>query len=616
MTLYKLRKPFLTPLYWRPYNEWLWVANVSITESYSAPSEYVTLGYPLDSYNTTTTEIGQAYVDNEPYTAVPSLASCYAIEKSWYYNIGAQELYVHIAHEKRADASEFDTLQVNGYNDGSAYFYDDNNIGYAPLGQVSFNLTDKLDRIKFSRMSFVPNTVVFDNTWGDFDYVFTSPVPGADVNVLFLSEKDRIAGKKGLTPIYTGYVKSQKVTSKIYTIKLGDKREQLNGKYPNTFFDATTYPNMEEKYIGDLIPEGYGELSGVPAFCTNGELASGDVTYKYATDGTVLTTVYVKEDDVWTAVTPLTSSATNCTFTLASADGRASSGRYLPAKVDCTLREEKNPLDIISDIITRYLGFPFNTDYFNIAEWGEERALLYDIGYYISKRQEFFKHIEALQNASNLNFAFRIDANGKYSAKVDDITRTVCCDLDYIDNMNDSRNVSTDFEQYATSVNIGYNVDHESEDYSEVTIDTYKEETLDTYRFEQELDFETMLNSLAHATERGDNVLKDYKKARDKHTIIIDGIVPQPLLDVYTFDSSIYIRLEKIQEYAGNIKLKISEYSLDFKNEQTTLTGYDISDIISKGTEVYSQGDMYGDGMYGTYDDAYGPTIIYQPEAG
>lgn len=613
MIVVKLRKPFQTPISFLPERGFMWRGIVAFP-GYTQPAEYDSSFDFETGLNQTPTEIGNVYIDNVLYTNTPSEASCAATEKTWYFNPSTQEIFIHLDHTKRMDSSDFDPLQVLGYSSGQV-FYDSNNILFEPRVLSNPRITDKVDRFRFQKMSFVPNTLEFDNSKGTFDITFTNPVPGADVNILFISDKDLREGKKTLTPTYTGFVESQKVTDGRYIIKMADKREQLNGKFPNTFFDSTTFPDMETKFIGDLIPEGYGALTGVPAFSVNGTLTSGDVLYKYATDGTVITTVFVLIDDVWTAKTPTAEDAVNCTFTLSAADGRESSGRYRQTKVDCSLRAEENPADIIDDMVFRYLGFQFNSDFYNIAEWGTERALLEDISYYIPKRLPFFELVEPLQSASVLRFIFRPDAMGKFTIKVNDITRAVSKEYQYIDNLNDNRNVDTNFVDYATSVNVGYDKDQESKVSQVEIVDTFKEETLDVYRFEQELNIETLLPGQAEAIEAGEALLTDYKKARDLHTIIIRGIIPQPLLDVLIYDSSVYINGVKIREYAGDVKFKIASYRHDYELEQTILTGYDINDIISKGTSITTQGFMYGDAGYGD-GFYYSPTTTYEPEAG
>ena len=588
MIIAKIVKPFPYDLYWAPYNDWLWKAIVSISSDYTPPAEYTTLGYVFEGYNTATTEIGQVFVDNIQYTQTSSIASCTAIIKSWFFDIPTQTFYVHPVHSVRMDSSDFDSLESNGYT-SETVFTDSSGFVFKPYLTSDITIADSADRGVYQKMSFVSNTLQFQNQInydhvGEFDYAFVSKVPGADVKIFYISPEDLASGKTTLTPLYTGFVESEKITRDTYTIKMADKREQLNGKYPNTYFNTDDYPDMDNKVAGKLISEGYGDLTGVTAYCTNGGLTSGDVTYKYASDGTVLTTVYVydKDAETWEEVTPTSSSATDCTFTLATGDGRDTNGRYLKAKVDCTLREQKTPSQIIADMITRYLGYPFNSEYFDFGSWTDEGSLLGNIAVLFDKRDNFFKLIEPMQTGSTVPFIFRVNENGKFKIIVDDIAREISERYQAIENYNDDRTVSTDFTQYATDAVINYAKDWDSGDYQSTTYDTYKSETLDTYRYEQELEFDTYLTNPTEAAIRAEINLKDFKKARPKHTIIIRGVLDKiGLFSVVNYDSRIGDR-----GYAGNVKIKTNSYKYDLKNNLTILTGFDISDIISKDSTV------------------------------
>lgn len=624
MTIAKLRKPFIIDLFWLPYDDFLWKSTVTISELYTPPSEYVTLGYPLDNYNTTElTTLGSVYVDNILYTETNSIAACIALEKSWFFNVSTQELYLHVDHRKRMSASEFDILEVKGYStSGSRIFEDSNDNSYKPVLLSTFELSDEVDRGVFEKMSFVSNQLEFANQiqadgTGEFDYTRNPDeiVPGADIDILFISEDNLESGSKSLTKLYTGWAESDSFTADQYAVSMADKREQLNAKFPNTFFDSTTYPLMSDD-LDELIPEGYGTLKGVPAFCTNDTVTSGAVEYKYATDGTTLTTVYVKIDGSWSTVTPSVSSATNCTFTLLAVDGRSSSGAPYEAKVDCRLRDIDEPHLILSDMITRYLGFPFTADYFDFSVWSDEGSLLGDINLLMQDRREFFEWGQLLQNSSTIPFIFRLNPDGKYWIRVDDITRQIRHTFQRLDNVNDDRPIETDFTQYATDVEILYNRDWESGRFKRITDDQFKDETLDTYRLEKELSFETLLVSQADAEERAENALKEYKKARPLHTVSIRGIIPISLLDVIVYDSSICLSESCTRNYAGTNKIKIASYNYDFENEITNLTGYEINDIVSKGTEIYSQGTANGLFRANGFTNVNSTTTTYQPEAG
>ena len=621
MIIAKIRKPFNVPLSWQPVAGWVWRSNVSIPVEYEPPSEYETLGYPLEEYNTTRTEIGQVYVDNVPHTQTGSLASCLSIEGSFFYDVGDQVLYVHPRHSVRLDSSYFDSLETRGYSN-DCVFTDSAGIQFKPYLVSNITIKDEVDRGVYQKMSFVNNRLEFMNQVnydgvGEFDYTIKNPVPGADTDIFYISEDDLAKGNTTLTPVYSGYAEADRLTREGYSADITDKRQKLTGQFPEGVYNSADYPLIDDKTAGEIIYEGYGELLSVPASCINGTVASGNVLYKYATDGTALDTVYVykKDDEIWEEVTPTASDAVNCTFTLSGTDGRDSRGNYLKAKVDCTLRNIKNPSLIIADMITRYLKFPFNSDYFDFSTWSDESALLADISILLDKKKAFFEHIEPMQTGSNLPFIFRVGASGRFMVKVDDITRAVYKRFKAVEIMADEGLIETDFTQYATSVKIKYAKNWDAGTYRSTTIDTYKIETLNTYRLEKEIEVNTLLSTESQAEAKAASLLKDYKKARQKYTISIRGIDPNiGLFSVIEFDSSERISGECERLYAGDVKIKISSYTYDFINDMTTLTGYNISDIVSKGTEIYVGGLVNGPLANG--DFLNGSTIKYIPEAG
>ena len=585
MIIARIRATYQGDAVWRPYEETLWVTNVSVPTTYETPSEFVTLGYSFDDYPTDAVMIGQTVIDDDVYQETASVAACKAVSKSWYFDAANQLWYINLPLDYRMNVVELRGQQINSYSNKTV-FQDANGFSYKPYLKTNITISDKADRGVYSKMSFTSNTLKFHNQVGydgvgEFDYVTTTRVPGADVNILFISDEDVAAGLTTLTEEYTGFVESDKLTRNEYTIKLGDKREQQNQKIPNTYYEAEDFPDMDDD-LGDLIPEGYGDITGLEAVCTNDTITIGDVTYKYATDGTVLTKVYVYDKDAesWDEVTPSASSATSCTFTLSSSDGRDSSGNPLKAKVDCTLRSEKNPGDILADMIERYIGFPYTSDYYDLTTWAAESGYLGDVGIVFAKRQEFFKYVELLQNGSTLPFIFRINGAGKYVLYADKIDRAVSDTFQAIENFNDDRDIETDFTQYATDVVIYHSKDQESEDSESVTIDTYKEQTINIFNFENELEFDTLLTNSADAVIRGNAALEDYKTARGKHSVKFRGILSDlHLFSVIEYDSGIDVSEDITRGYAGIRKLKLSYYKKDFENEFTYLEGYDITDI-------------------------------------
>lgn len=579
MTIIKLRRPFLLPAIFLPYGPFAWSAKLAYP-SYTQPSRYdSSYDFTEPFLNETETDIGNVYVDNEEYVELTSTALVLATEKSWYFDFAAQILYIHISHDRRMTSSDFDSLEIRGYS-SDYVFYDSNDIEFLPYLQSSTTITKSADRLVYNKMGLVKNRAVLDNTDGEFDDIDADPTPGADANVLYISEADRKSGSRILTPIYTGYVSADGLSLERARLQIQDKRAQYNEDIPSTVINSTDYPNASDS-LGELIPEGYGDITGAPAICVNDSITSGNVEYKYASDGTSITTVYVKDDNgVWQSKTPVSTDPTNGEYVLSATDARTTSG-VRESKVDCRLRAYDNPADIMQDMITRYLGIQYRPDTFNTTQWEAEKAYLDDIYFYMGESKPFFEQIERMQNASNYGFRFDIDADGKFTFKVDDINRAISKEYPYICNISDVTPSERDFTQYATSVTVLWGEDI-SDGYptaNSVIDDTYETATFDKYRYSQQRQYESFLKNSTDASTKAGLIALDYSEARSEISFTVDIIDSVELYDIIKVDTSVYSKGVKVREYLGEKILKISGIRWDFQNESTTISGYDITDI-------------------------------------
>ena len=171
-------------------------------------------------------------------------------------------------------------------------------------------------------------------------------------------------------------------------------------------------------------------------------------------------------------------------------------------------------------------------------------------------------------------------SDGKYTLKVDDIERAVSKTYDYVDIISDSLKITRDFEEYATSVRVGYNADQESEKASEVVSDSLSDQVFSEYRVYQERTYSSNLNNSTDAQNKADRIALDFSKARNQVSFVIEGIEYRQIYDIITVDTSKYIDGVKVREYMGIRKLKLSGIRWNFGIERTELTGYDITDIV------------------------------------
>lgn len=581
MLVNKIRKPYQNNTQWQPYGPFTWYNRLSFL-GYTQPTEYSSsdfdfeTGLPLE-----VVEVSNIYVNDVPYDEVATLALFESTEESWYFDFPNQLLYIHPNHKLRMDSSVFDTVKVIGYCTGEKVFVDENNNTYQPRVLSGITFKKSADRLVYKKLALQKNTLKLDNTDEEFDQYGDSPVPGSDINYLHISNADLKAGLNSLTPIYTGFSSGDRFTTNVYNISVQDKRSKLSMPVPSTIFNDTDYPNISNKVIGKTIPEGYGDLIGIPAFCTDGTITTGNVSYKYATDGTSITTVYVKVDDDYNSVTPVSTDPTNGEIVLSSTDARDSSGNPRKVKVDARLRDYDSPGSIIKDMIYRYLNHEYILEYFNITQWEEEEAYLADIYFYMGKEKTFIDYIEKIQSASDYGFMFDYDENGKYIIKVDDLYRDVKATIPYICNIDDEKEAERDFEEYATSIRVNYAEDQESKDSLYVIADSLESAVEKEYRKYKQITYPSCLKNSTDAQNKADLIAIDYSKARLKFPITLDTIAIYQIYDIIVIDTSVYKKGEKVREYLGPRKIKLSKVSYpSFNDEKTKLTGYDITDIV------------------------------------
>ncbi len=601
MVIGKLSKPLNRILRFGPSGSpFVWKAKVSFS-GYTQPSDYdpADFDFTIPALNESQLELSQIFVDTTAYLELSTEALCNANEESWYFDIDGQYLYIHINHEKRMVSSDLSAARTAGYSTGQV-FYDDNDIEYLPYMTSGVSIKAETDRSVYDKMSFVKNTLSFNNGDGEFDQFINDPVPGADINILYISTEEINAGGRVLHPVATGFSSGDTISKDEYSIDMQDKRAQLNQDIPFNTFEYVDYPDIEKKYVGDAIPAGYGDLTGIPAICVNGETTTGDVYYRYAIDGTSLGDVYVEIDSEWELVTPTATDPESGTFTLSAGDARKSSGKPYPSKCNARLRDYDSPSEILKNMMLVYANRDFITEFFDTVEWDAEGAYLADIYFYMDKQDALFDYIEQLQNASDYGFRMYANAEGKFSLKVDDINRVIKESIQAIDMVDDLTQSDRDFTEYATSVTVTYNEDIEDEVSDFVKNTDYQESTLDTYKLPNALTYSSNLKTLEDASAKAQRIALDYSVARNSVSFTLDEIrTDLYLYDIVSIDTSIYDNGVLVQEYMGLRTIKISEIEYNFEDEQTLITGFDITDVNKIIT--YIQGWAAGSWAAGSF---------------
>lgn len=536
-TLIRINVPYSETSQYLPYGDGVYFSKLTMDFKEYGPY-YSQWGN--DDINRRRIIIDSVAISNETFTRKSTLLECMGDDKSFFWDNVTQILYIHFEAVDTPESSSIVTGIRSGYSyigtEESIYIDD---IEYQPRISTLPNIKKKVDKFEAGKMTFQDQTISLHNGDGALDDFIQNPIPGSEGSiVLYDTEEDTEL------EYYTGFVSFDSSTYDTFKIKLIDKRRRENIKVPNTLFDDTTWPDIESKYVGDIIPEGYGVQNRIECFPVNGTVSSGNIKYKYATDATVLTSVEVKEDDVWTDVTAsvLNSAPSTGYFELPYASATNASGGLLDCVCTATLRADVNPGDIIEDMNDRYNSVTYDATNYNTTEWASEKAKLADVSLYMEKSQEYFKWIEALQNGSDYWFVYDIDGDGKRTLRVNDPNRTLIRSIEYNEIKDDKKQVERDFEQLSSTVAVLYNQDIESETFDRIDVDTYEEDVLAKYSYNENSEYECLLTDSDDAQFKADLIAEDQSEARaivevTLHETGITGIGLK-LYDIVTVDTA------------------------------------------------------------------------------
>lgn len=564
-----------------------WVSSIS-QPSYEQPSSFnsdfaftaITEKRTLITAFRTITSTTTYYIKKD------TLEECIDDEESFYFDIANQLLYVHFNHLLKPDSEIVLISEQRNYTGATAQgvWYDENDFEYLPKLLTLPQIAIEADPLVYSKMAFQNISLDYDNTpdstTSEFDSFIDSPIPGSESTLSYIPEawfnREPLTVRSCVvtastisscvvtatekvsclldTPmpkyyLYTGIVRGDALNLDTFTVNLIDKRSIETKKIPENRFETTTYPLLKDNVIDKIIPEGYGSVRGAECFCLTGTSGSGNQTYKFATDATAVTTVYVENDNVWEEVTPVSTDATNGEFVLSASDSLTSGGSPKKVKADVTLRNIKNPADIIADINDRYLGVEYDTTNYDTTKWTSEKAYLKDVGLLMSKGKEIFEWIEDLQNGSNYGFRYDISGNGKRFIKVDLLTRDSEYNIDWIDLLNNPT-ATRDFDQYASKVVVNYDKDYKDKEYFVKENTDFFNDAIKAYGYDKTYEIDSLLPSATDATEKALNIATAYNEVKpffELETQLEDLLE----LDLYDFIDAELSEPDTISGWAG-----------------------------------------------------------------
>lgn len=520
---------------------------------------------------------------NVKYNIVSSFNDCVIQEGSFYWDNTNQILYIHFEHDQEGLTDTYETGSFQGFSDSGMLYIDSQE--YTPLIESVPSIAQQQDIINYDLPAYINGSVILNNrlynsSSGQLDTFILQNVYGNNATLYYFPD-DKITypntgDRNHLVPLAPLYVEDYDISLQNIDLRLQDIRKSDNISIPTDKFD---YPNMGDQN-GEVIPLMYGQVREAKAICTNPEITTGVVNYRVALTLTVLGSVQVNIDDLWTTVTPDSSALATGEFVLSSANGRNTNGSVrecrvlLPTGIAITYTT-----DIIKDLYLRYKGLQFIDSNFDTAEWATEEVGLSTGGVVFDSQIKLFEAIRIIQNGSITGFRFEINALGLRTFRLDNPSRVTVGRITPVDIANrDSMPVTTDSDQVFADVVVSFNKSFNSGRYERVNNNTYSQSVLARYRDQKTLNVETILNNSTHADTRALNDATKFKDIPQVMTLELMGadFLPIRIYDIFDIeatpdfadaDTSTIIG----REYYGFKKGKVISIDPDIKNVTNTI---------------------------------------------
>jgi hypothetical protein len=487
---------------------------------------YNTFSATEDNTNKQTLNIKGIYVDIETsYSLQTSVDDCEDNEKSFYFDITEQMLYIHFDHTINPYTVIVEYGKVFGYtNDKIRNF---NGIDYIPMVKEIPNFSLRVDPLRYTRQSHLSGNVIMNNTPvdGSSDGTFDSNDEFTGNDIFMLYGLDGYTYSE-LILITNNYIENTIVSLNEVVVITKDKREKETPTAPTDTFSLTDFPDMDNDLDGIIKPDGYGRLRGVPGICVNSEQA-GNKTFYFASviQAAPAPVFRCKQDEKWTIIVPSATDYANGMATFATADVHVDGDNTKGLEdVFCTgyFRPYYNPGDIIADLNLRFNSIAYNSSNYNTTEWEDEKQYLEDVGLYMPDEKELFEYIEQLQNGSTVGFQYFFH-NGKRTLRLDNPNRNIEKTIYAQEILNELEfNNNEDF--FSTHAVICYRENYTTDKKFRYKNTDYYLEVLRQHRKSNQYKCDCLMWDESEAQNKSVIIMEDQKKERPTGTIILHGI--------------------------------------------------------------------------------------------
>lgn len=446
--------------------------------------------------------IGSVKEGSTQLTSVASVSTVQSTNSSYYWDGTERRLYIHLDNGEEPLAGLYVRIGVTqGVSNHAGYY---NGLYYEPRISALPVFSKTKDPLYFGRISVDSAQFSIDNADGVYDTIGEDEAAlwGAPVRILQGFDDDLYGAFIRLS---SGFIDGVRVGATSVSFTTIDNRAGLSRSVPVNDFDATTYPNIDPKYVGKPIPLVYGIVKSMVATCTN-DLESSPASYAFKIADTAGAGHSIKSIDAvyvnGVVVTPSATSLANGTFNLAVAD-------YNPrdvVTVDLIGFEDGgdaiiSPADIIVDLLDTWLGLAYTSANYDTTEWAATKADVDDAypdgaGIVIDKAREVFSIVEQLCASFLLNMIPK--DNGQFTLRMYDPARAVSQTF-AVDELLEVPTLSYDTSQVISSIAVRHSKRWSVDEYDRLHDTSREAESFGMYGRYREEEFDTLLTTATDA---------------------------------------------------------------------------------------------------------------------
>ena len=472
-------------------------------------------------------------------TPLPPVASIAALsaEPSFYWDNDNKLLYIRLEDFDPPGLHNVSPGLIQGFSNRGVVYVDD--LYYAPLLISAPRLGIQQDLQGETKLTFFTGNVELSNTGGDLDELKDDPVYGNDLFIAHLDDDDvdaeGVATRTDLQYLASLYVEDYGIGLQRMVLRVKDRRAAQNIEILIDRFSADDYPDINETYIGQVIPLLYGQVREIPAIPLSDPAGAGAVDYRVASVMTVLGSVYTLQAEVWTSVAPTESDVATGTFTLAEIDGRNAAGGLFDCKVvDPVGVPVTYASDVIKDLFDRMLGVTYNSSNYDTTEWEAEETGLTTVGLAITKPTKLYDVIGDLSAGANVVVRFEFLPTGERTIRLDDWSRAVSLHVPVVDILKATAiEVDTDTDLLAATVVVEYARSYVTDVMLRHEDTSQQETVLNKYRQQPTLTTPTHLINSTHAALRADY---DIERFTDVHGLVVLDLMGAQYLALRIYD--------------------------------------------------------------------------------